>query len=170
AAGRLLTEYGDVMALGELTPDRGARYDAATIVDQAVVALRTWESEVSEETRPRWSLVLHDDYQDATLATARLLTALADDGARVGVLGDPDRGVQAFRGGQPALLDAATRAVGAVEGGLGAEVHVLGTSYRHGPELREAIRSLTSQLPVLGEERRRLAAPGAEAVRLPVDQ
>ena len=165
AAGRLLSEYGDVMTLGELTPDRGARYDAATIVDQAVVALRTWETQVSEETRPRWSLVIHDDYQDATLATARLLTALADDGARVAVLGDPDRGVQAFRGGQPALLAAATRAGGTVDGGLGASTHVLGTSYRHGPHLREAIRSLTVQLPVLGDDRRRLAAP-APAVEL----
>lgn len=157
AAGRLLTEYGDVMTLGELTPDRGARYDAATIVDQAVVALAGW---ASEETRPRWSLVLHDDYQDATLATARLLGALAEGGARVAVLGDPDRGVQAFRGGQPALLDAATRAVGSVDGGLAASVHVLGTSYRHGPELREAIRTLTATLPVLGDEHRRNAAAG----------
>ncbi len=169
AAGRLLAEYGDVMTLGELTPDRGARYDAATIVDQAVVALRTWASELSEETRPRWSLVLHDDYQDATLATARLLTALADDGARVSVLGDPDRGVQAFRGGQPALLDAATRAFGSVDGGLGAQVHVLGTSYRHGPRLREAVQRLTAMLPALGEERRRRAAPGAQEEPLPVE-
>lgn len=168
AAGRLLTEYGDVMTLGELTPDRGARYDAATIVDQAVVALRTWDTEVSAETRPRWSLVLHDDYQDATLATARLLTALADDGTRVSVLGDPDRGVQAFRGGQPTLLDAATRTRGAVDGGLGATVHVLGTSYRHGPTLREAIRSLTATLPSLGDDRRRLANPGAPPEDLPV--
>ncbi len=168
AAGRLLAEYGDVMALGELTPDRGARYDAATIVDQAVVALRTWGSEVSEDTRPRWSLVMHDDYQDATLATARLLTAVADDGARVTVLGDPDRGVQAFRGGQPGLLDAATRAVGSLDGGLGASVHVLGTSYRHGPGLREAIRTLTATLPALGEDRRRTAVAGGDPEDLPV--
>lgn len=160
AAGRLLTEYGDVMALGELTPDRGARYDAATIVDQAVVALRHWDAEVSPETRPRWSLVLHDDYQDSTLATARLLTALADGGARVGLFGDPDRGVQSFRGGQPSLLDVATRAPGAVDGGLGARVHVLGTSYRHGTRLREAVRALTTQLPALGDDRRRQAEPG----------
>lgn len=168
AAGRLLTEYGDVMALGELTPDRGARYDAATIVDQAVVALRTWHRVVSEETRPRWSLVLHDDYQDATLATARLLAALADDGARVALLGDPDRGVQSFRGGQPALLDAATRPLGSVDGALGAAVTVLGTSHRHGPALREAVRTLTADLPVLGDDRRRHAAPGGEDVAAPV--
>lgn len=160
AAGALLTEYGDVMALGELTPDRGARYDAATIVDQAVVALRTWDETVSEQTRPRWSLVLHDDYQDATLATARLLTALADDGAAVAVLGDPDRGVQAFRGGQPALLDAATRPRGSGDGALGAAAHVLGTSYRHGPALRSSITTLTSDLPLLGDDRRRRARGG----------
>ena len=148
AAGRLLSEYGDVMALGELTPDRGARYDAATIVDQAVLALHRWDVEVSPETRPRWGLVLHDDYQDATLATARLLAALSEQGARVAVLGDPDRSVQAFRGAQPALLDAATRAPGTTEGGLGAQVHVLGTSHRHGPALREAVRTLTAGLPV----------------------
>ncbi len=166
AAGRLLTEYGDVMALGELTPDRGARYDAATIVDQAVVALRTWDEEVSPETRPAWSLVLHDDFQDATLATARLLTTLADgpSGAGVAVLGDPDRGVQAFRGGQPSLLDAAGRAWGSVEGALGAAAHVLRRSHRHEPSLRRAVASLTASLPALGDDRRRQAEPAPERV------
>lgn len=164
AAGRLLTEYGDVMALGELTPDRGARYDAATIVDQAVVALRDWD----ESTRPRWSLVLHDDYQDATLATARLLSALADDDAAVAVLGDPDRGVQAFRGGQPSLLSGAARPAGSAEGALGARTHVLRTSHRHGPALRAAVAALTSALPLLGDDGRREATGGGHDAVEPV--
>ena len=44
AAAGLLREYQDVTALGEMTPDRGARLDAARIVDEATAALRAWEA------------------------------------------------------------------------------------------------------------------------------
>ncbi|MFV0425907.1 MAG: PD-(D/E)XK nuclease family protein [Beutenbergiaceae bacterium] len=160
AAGRLLTEYQDVMALGENTPDRGARYDAATIVDQAVVALAGWDAELGPAQRPHWQLVMHDDYQDATLATARLLTAMAGAGSQIAVWGDPDRAVQSFRGGMPTLLDAATRDTGTTAG-LGASMRVLTTSYRHGPQLRTAMGRLTSELPVLsGQSRREARAAG----------
>lgn len=165
AAGLVLGEYNDVMALGETTPDRGPRFDAATIVDQAVVALAGWDAEFGAQNRPNWSLVLHDDYQDATLATGRLLSALSDGGARIAVLGDPDRAVQAFRGGQPTLLDAATHRAGSLQGAFGATAHVLATSHRHGPGLRAAITGLTRQLPLLGSSSRRSAqAAGPDPV------
>ena len=35
-----------------------------------------------------------DDHQESTAATARLLRVLADDGARLLLLGDPDAAVQ----------------------------------------------------------------------------
>lgn len=175
AAGQLLTEYGDVMALGEMTADRGARYDASSIVDQAVLALAGWADEFGEHSRPSWRLVLHDDYQDATLATARLLGAMASGGAQIVLSGDPDRAVQAFRGGQPALLAAATHRFGSMQGALGAQRHILRRSYRHGPRLRAAVRTLTEQLPVLGGIERReaqevpdeavTASPGADPTR-----
>ncbi|WP_159622831.1 UrvD/REP family ATP-dependent DNA helicase [Ruania rhizosphaerae] len=156
AAGQLLTEYTQVLTLGQTTPDRGARYDAATIVDEAVSALRTWAQTVPEVPRPGWSLVLHDDYQDATLATARLLDTCAEDGAQIAVLGDPDLAVQQFRGGVPALLHTATLPPGQ-DGAWGAQAHVLDQVWRHPAPIRNAVITLTEPLPVMGETRRRRA-------------
>ena len=42
--------------------------------------------------RPRWRLVVVDDHQESTSATARLLRVLADDGARAAAAGGPGRG------------------------------------------------------------------------------
>ncbi|UFU05567.1 ATP-dependent helicase [Ruania halotolerans] len=166
AAGRVLTEYTQVMALGQTTPDRGARYDAATIVDEAVLALRTWEETVPDVPRPRWSLVMHDDYQDATLATARLLDTLAGDGAHVVAFGDPDVAVQQFRGGVPALLHTATLPTGP-DGAWGATEHVLDRVWRHREPIREAVSALAASLPTMAETRRRRAQaePGEGRVR-----
>jgi len=158
AAGALLTEYTQVMALSQTTPDRGARYDAATIVDEATHALHTWEQDVPGTERPRWDLVLHDDYQDATLATARLLDALAGDGARLAVFGDADVAVQQFRGGLPALLHTASLPPGQ-DGAWGARTHVLTRVWRHGPGLRGPVAELSAGLPTLQETRRRRAEP-----------
>ncbi len=153
-AGQVLTEYRQVMALGQITPDRGSRYDAAAIVDEAVGALEEWEADLPGVPRPSWSLVIHDDYQDATVATARLLGALAEDGARLAVLGDPDISVNAFRGGVPSLLATAASPQGQ-DGAWAAIEHVLGTVHRHGQGVRDPIRRLTRELPVLSAGRRR---------------
>src|SRR5690606_7020413 len=120
-AAVLLDEYQEVTALGELTPDRGARRDAARIVDEATAALLAWEAEVPAHPRPRWSAVVVDDHQDSTLATARLLRALADDGAQLLLHGDPDAGVQGVRGGAPALVGLAAPREGL--GGFAAPRH-----------------------------------------------
>lgn len=165
AAGALLAEYTQVMALSQTTPDRGARYDAASIVDEATYALHTWERDVPDSERPRWDLVLHDDYQDATLATARLLDALAGDGAHLAVFGDADVAVQQFRGGLPALLHTASLPPGQA-GAWGAQTHVLTRVWRHGPGLREPIALLSAGLPTLQETRRRRAEPAAVDSRL----
>ena len=157
AAGQLLAEYTDVTLLGQLTPDRGARYDAATIVDEAVLALRTWERTVGAHPRPRWSFVVHDDYQDATLATARLLDAMVDDGARLALFGDPDVAVQAFRGGVPALMHTATLPAGRQVGAWEARSHVLSQVWRHPEGLRRVIRELSDTLPTMQEIDRRRA-------------
>ena len=162
AAGGLLQEYTQVMTLGLSTPDRGGRYDSSTIVDEAVQALLTWEEDVPEMPRPHWELVLHDDYQDATLATARLLDALVDDGARVAVFGDADLSVQQFRGGMPALLHTA-ELPGGSPGAWGAARHVLPQVWRHGPSLREQLVALSAGLPAMQETGRRRAT----AVQMP---
>ncbi|MGC0249602.1 PD-(D/E)XK nuclease family protein [Pseudactinotalea sp. Z1748] len=171
-AGQVLTEYTQVMALGQITPDRGARYDAAGIVDEAVSALLTWDRDLPGVDRPRWSLVVHDDYQDATLATARLLGALGDDGAGLVVLGDADAAVQSFRGGVPALLSTAAAppprhggadsAAFAADAAWGATEHVLDQVWRHGRSVRDPVRRLTRALPVLAAGARR-EAPGQDA-------
>lgn len=179
SAGRVLTEYEEITRLGETTPDRGRRYDVATILDEAVQALESWETDVPGHPRPRMRAVIHDDYQDATLATARLLTVLADDGAQLLLLGDPDVAVQTFRGAVPALLERATTGpagmlagvawpaggcpTGArnsrVAGEFGAQAHVLPTVWRGDERLRDVVAAVTAGLPALGDVHRRRARP-----------
>src|SRR5699024_9364819 len=118
AAGRLLTEYTAVTVLGEITPDRGARYDAATILDRAVAQI------ASTPQLSTFKALVHDDYQDATLATSRLLGALARGGAQLLLASNPDTGVQGFRGGLPALRPTATRPDGSQAGAFGAQMPV----------------------------------------------
>ncbi|PYG00553.1 Superfamily I DNA or RNA helicase [Georgenia satyanarayanai] len=159
SAAVVLAEYTDVTVLGETPADRGARYDVAAVVDVATHALRTWREDLPDLAPPRWGTVVVDDYQDATLATARLLHALADDGAELVLLGDPDAGVQGFRGGTPALVGrAVTREA---IGGFDAEREVLGTVWRGTPSLREVTRRVTSEISVVGGARHR-SAPHAE--------
>ena len=101
SAARLYEEYLDVVELRTGTPDLGARLDPAVVVDEAAQALVTWEDEVPGAVRPRWRLVVVDDHQESTSATARFVRALADDDARVVLLADPDAAVQTFRGADP---------------------------------------------------------------------
>lgn len=149
-AARLMEEYRDVMALRTLTPDLGERVDPASVVHEAVEALATWEVEVPGAARPRWDLVVVDDYQEATQALARLCDLLLDDGARLVVLGDPDLAVQGFRGAVPGLVAqaAAPRASGTAA--FGAEHVVLGTVHRHGPALREVTTRVASLVGAVG--------------------
>ena len=77
--------------------------DTARIQDRAVEALEDWDAPGVLDRPPVPDLVVVDDYQDCTAATARLLSALARPDAagrraRVVVLGDPDVAVETFRG------------------------------------------------------------------------
>ncbi|WP_098484485.1 ATP-dependent DNA helicase [Georgenia soli] len=161
AAATLLREYQQVTALGELTPDRGARLDAARIVDEATAALRAWEDEVPGMPRPRWSAVVVDDHQDSTLATARLLRTLADDGAQLLLFGDPDAGVQGFRGGTPALVGLAeTREP---LGGFAVRRIELRTAHRQDAGLRAVTAAVTSAIGTVGAAGHRQAVAAVEA-------
>lgn len=170
AAGRLYEEYLAVMALRGLTPDAGERYDPAGIVDEAARTLETWEA----DDRPRWDLVVVDDYQEATAATARLCHVLAGDGARLILLADPDTSAQAFRGATPALVGRASAGSPPTSrsldldagstGELGAQVHTLGTVWRHGAVLRDVVRSVTQEIGSVGAvEHRRAPARSLDA-------
>lgn len=152
AAGSLLTEYTHVTLLGETTPDRGVRYDAATILDRAVAAI----SAVPELAA--FDAVVYDDYQDATLATSRLLAALAERGARLLLTSNPDTGVQGFRGGLPALTHTATLAEGSQAGAFGARVRILDTVHLH-PKLWADLAEMSTDLPPLIGAARRHATP-----------
>jgi superfamily I DNA/RNA helicase/RecB family exonuclease len=163
AAAAVRREYEQVLRLGELTPDRGERFDAARVVDEAVRALRAWPEELPRTPAPRVGTVIVDDYQDATLATARLLRALADGGSEVVLFGDADVGVEGFRGGTPALVHAAS-ADPRQPGGFRARRVVLPTVWRHGGRLREVTRTVTRQLGATGGAAHR-EAPGTEAAR-----
>lgn len=170
AAARLYDEYLSVMALRQLTPDAGARFDPAVVVDEAARVLERWD----DENKPSWRLVVVDDYQEATAATARLLHLLAADGARLVLLADPDTSVQAFRGASPSLVGRAAAgrrpAPGTVPGAsgsvgeLGAEVFVLSTVWRNGPAVRAVTRAVTQEIGSVGAvEHRRAGADGDTA-------
>ena len=136
-------------AQGRASAERRAqtrKMDTARLQDRAVEALSSWDSDVV--TVP--DLVLVDDYQDCTAATARLLTALATpdpDGhrAQIVVLGDPDVAVETFRGGTPSLLIAAED-----HSGLGATRLQLTTCYRGNPGIAAVVADQSARVPVTG--------------------
>ncbi|MDF9875138.1 ATP-dependent helicase [Cellulosimicrobium cellulans] len=159
---QLFAEYLDVTALRSGTPDAGARFDPAIVVDEAAEALLAWDDEVPDAARPRWDLVVVDDYQEATVATARLLHVLHDDGARLVLLGDPDSAVQTFRGASPGLVGRASapaRRDGTRRGEHGARVAVLGTAWRQDAALRDVTRRVAAQVGTVAGAVHRGAAP-----------
>ncbi|HWS58996.1 MAG TPA: ATP-dependent helicase, partial [Actinotalea sp.] len=173
AAAAVYEEYLDVTRLRSGTPDAGARYDPAVVLDEATEALLAWQDEVPGAPRPRWRAVVVDDYQEATAATARLLHALADDGAELLLLADPDCAVQTFRGASPALVGRASLPVGSELGAFGADELVLGTAWRHGATLRAVVRAVTDEIRGPGRGHRAavagapdVAGPAAAEVRL----
>nr|WP_210768093.1 ATP-dependent DNA helicase [Cellulomonas humilata] len=170
SAARLYEEYLDVVQLRTGTPDLGARLDPAVVVDEAAQALLTWEDEVPGAVRPRWRLVVVDDHQESTSATARLLRVLADDGARVLLLADPDAAVQTFRGATPSLVGRAGLD-GPGPGELGARTVVLRTAWRHDPQLRDVVGRIAERVGAVGGVQHRRAVParpGGGEVRVAV--
>lgn len=169
-AAQLYEEYLDTMALRLATPDAGPRYDPAVVIDEAAQALRSWEDEVPGAPRPAWDLVVVDDYQEATAATARLLHVVHGDGARLVLLSDPDSAVQTFRGAAPGLTGRAAAPAGDF-GAFDAETVVLGTVWRQEPELRAVTRAVTDRIPVSASAVHRRAtarpAPGTPAQEEP---
>ncbi|OMG12670.1 UrvD/REP family ATP-dependent DNA helicase [Actinomyces naeslundii] len=143
------------------------KMDTARLQDRAVEALGSWDSDAVTVPRPVPDLIIVDDYQDCTAATARLLTALAapdPDGhrAQIAVLGDPDVAVETFRGGTPSLLVAAED-----HSGLRAIRLRLTTRYRGGPAIAAVVVDQSARVPVTGTAAHRQAslAPRTSASR-----
>ena len=153
-------------AQGRASAERRAqtrKMDTARLQDRAVEALSSWGSDAVAAPRPVPDLVLVDDYQDCTAATARLLTALATpdpDGhrAQVVVLGDPDVAVETFRGGTPSLLVAAED-----HSGLAATRLRLTTCYRGNPAIAAVIRDQSARVPVTGTTAHRQTTPAPQS-------
>lgn len=167
-AAQLLDEYEAITTLQTATPDAGKRFDPAQIVDDGAYALSTWDG----ADRPHWDLVVVDDYQEATAATARLLSVLARNGSRLVLLGDPDVAVQGFRGAMPALMGRATAGSPANIfmdskrlGEFGATRLVLDTVWRGDAQLRAVTQAITGAVASVGQVAHRraqipAAAPG----------
>ena len=153
-------------AQGRASAERRAqtrKMDTARLQDRAVEALSSWGADAVTAPRPVPDLVLVDDYQDCTAATARLLTALATpdpDGhrAQVVVLGDPDVAVETFRGGTPSLLIAAED-----HSGLAATRLRLTTCYRGNPAIAAVIRDQSARVPVTGTTAHRQTTPAPQS-------
>ena len=155
-------------AQGRASAERRAqtrKMDTARLQDRAVEALSSWGADAVTVRRPVPDLVVVDDYQDCTAATARLLTALATpdpDGhrAQIVVLGDPDVAVETFRGGTPSLLIAAED-----HSGLAASRLRLTTCYRGNPAIAAVIRDQSARVPVTGTtaHRQTILAPRSSA-------
>ncbi|MFE5341052.1 PD-(D/E)XK nuclease family protein [Isoptericola sp. NPDC056578] len=159
-AAQLYEEYLDVTTLRLGTPDAGARYDPAGVIDEAAHALAGWDDELPDVPRPSWDLVVVDDYQEATVATARLLHVLHDAGARLVLLADPDSAVQGFRGASPGLVGrAAAPARAGVVGAFDARTVVLGTAWRQPEGLRAVTRAVTSRIATVSGALHRGAGP-----------
>ncbi|MDR2722243.1 MAG: PD-(D/E)XK nuclease family protein [Cellulomonadaceae bacterium] len=154
---QLFADYRSDAAFKASTPDVGARLDPAVVVDAAAGALTRWEAEVPGLPRPGFDLIVVDDYQEATAATARLLTVLHGDGARLVLCGDPDSAVQGFRGAVPGLLGTAL-AAGSGEGAFAAQACVLDRVWRQSPALREVTQQVTARIPTAGTPLTRRAA------------
>ena len=157
-------------AQGRTSAERRAqtrKMDTARLQDRAVEALGSWDFDAVTVPRPVPDLIIVDDYQDCTAATARLLTALAapdPDGhrAQIAVLGDPDVAVETFRGGTPSLLVAAEDHTG-----LGASRLRLTTRYRGEPAIAAVVADQSARVPVTGTAAHRQAslAPRISASR-----
>lgn len=144
------------------------KMDSVRLQDRAAEALRDWDREGVLEARPVPALVLVDDYQDCTAATARLLAQLAQPDpqgrcSQVVVLGDPDVAVETFRGGSPSLLEEARSSRT-----LTAQRLVLGTRHRGSPALLKVWQDQAARVPVTGSPAYRQAPlPGVPDLPAP---
>ncbi|XBH22216.1 ATP-dependent DNA helicase [Jonesiaceae bacterium BS-20] len=172
AAAKLLSEYEAITTLQTVTPDAGRRYDPAQIIDDGAYALSTWQG----PRKPGWDLVIVDDYQEATAATARLLSVLARDGSQLVLVGDPDVAVQGFRGAMPALLGrAGAGQPGQIHldpqrlGEFAAPRFVLENVWRAGAQLRTITTAVTQTIASVGQVAHRRAAAAVASTRLGTD-
>ncbi|MBO1765827.1 ATP-dependent DNA helicase [Allobranchiibius sp. GilTou38] len=147
AAAQVLDEYDRVTALS-----RPGAYDPSWILGAAATLLDT-DAEAAARLRRRTRLVVVDDAQELTHASASLLDAIAHPGARLVLLGDPDSTVQGFRGADPRYLRMLAERRGAPD------PVVLPRSYRVGPRIGAATGRVAERIGTVGAGLQRAAAP-----------
>ncbi|MEI5583309.1 MULTISPECIES: PD-(D/E)XK nuclease family protein [unclassified Agromyces] len=169
AAARFLAEYAEVKE--QLRP---TQFDSAELGAFAAAVVRRSLVEPADAAAlgdlAALRLIVVDDAQEATEATAALLGAFAARGVRVVALGDPDVASNGFRGGRADLLGS----LGSVLGARDVRRVVLPEVHRGRPEHRALLASLTAHIgTALGGSHRGAALAVAtgddEAVRDPLD-
>ncbi|WP_182355118.1 UrvD/REP family ATP-dependent DNA helicase [Flaviflexus huanghaiensis] len=159
AAGELIDQYESALALEDATAMGGGgadRFDHARLVHQAARLLSAPDA-WSDGAMPHSDWIIVDDYQNATLATAALLSASYRAGTRLILAADPDTAVEGFRGGIAHLPGLAK---GSRDGlGFGAEVVALRTRHRAGEHLSRIQDALCSRIGVAGMSSHRNPRP-----------
>ena len=143
AAASAAIDYENATILRSLSSDQGRRYDPAAVTSEAAHVLAGWEKRVTTSV-PTWDLVVVDDFQDATVATAALLSTMFERGARVALVGNADQTVQGYRGAAPATLLRALDAMGDVQR------HELVNGYRQAPPLAQVSAQVSQRIGVIG--------------------
>ena len=158
-AGQVYADYRAVMALRTTGIDMGHQFDPAELVAAGARALRLWPATLD---KPTYQLVIFDDYQEATAATAQFAAQLTADGAQLVLLGNPDQAVQTFRGALPTLLAAATAHKDSTTGAFGLRSITLDVAWRQASELRQVSALIERKIPNLGAPaaRRKAVAVG----------
>ncbi|MCI9889307.1 ATP-dependent helicase [Micrococcales bacterium 31B] len=155
AAAAVLEEFEITakLAVGG-TPDGARRYHSSELIRAATHLLRDERESLG---LPSYSLIVVDDFQEASDATAGLLDALVARGARLLVLTNPDVAVQSFRGALPGLGQRARERWPGPWGEF-----ELSTQHRFAgrPALAIAARQVAEALPGLGPTR---GARGSDA-------
>lgn len=163
AAAEFLAEYAEVKE--QLRP---TQFDSAELgaFAAAVVRRSTVDPAASAAlgTLAGLRLLVVDDAQEATEATAALLGAFAARGVAIVAFGDPDVASNGFRGGRPELLGS----LPAVLDGASVRRIDLGEVHRGRPAIRELVRSVTAHIgTALGGTHRQAPLtgdPGAAAL------
>jgi len=156
AAAQVLREYDEVTALS-----RPGGYDPAWILTAAADRLED-DAEALARLTEQVRLVVVDDAQELTSAGARLLGVLGHAGVDVVLLGDPDSAVQTFRGADPRILASGWADLAPAPPGEPWPTVVLGTSYRQGPRLREAVDAVARRIGALGGASQRSTRPAPD--------
>ncbi|WP_188741547.1 UrvD/REP family ATP-dependent DNA helicase [Agromyces bauzanensis] len=141
AAAAFLEEYAEVKE-----QVRPTQFDSAELAAFAATIVRRSTTEAAASAAlgdlARLRLVVVDDAQEATEATAAMLGAFAARGVAVVAFGDPDVASNGFRGGRPELLGS----LSTVLDGAPVRRIELPRVLRGRSAIREVVRSATSHI------------------------